>query len=402
MIWSGNFKAALSALRQSKWRSTFTMLGIIIGISSVVTIVSLGEGLKQQLAGQVNNLGANVLTVRPGKLIDGGHNLNLFSLFSASTLTPADIDSLNKLPNVAETAPIDFVTSSAQTDGISLDNVFVTGTSDQLPDFLRLKILYGGWFPDDDSNQAVAIIGINVAHKMFNDSNAVGHSLTINGQEFIVHGVLQPVNNGLLSIAQGDINTSIFIPFGTAKELNHGNTNILQIFVRGRGKESQTIPAVTGAITKNHGHQDFSVLKQDELLNVTNNLLNTVTGFIGAIAAISLIVGGIGIMDVMLVSVSERTREIGIRKAIGATNPQILNQFLVEGLVLTVGGGIIGILVSLAINGLLRLYTSWHPVINIPVLILAVILLTAVGLLFSIAPALKAARKDPIAALRGD
>lgn len=402
-MWSGNFRNALSALRQSKWRSTFTMLGIIIGISSVVTIVSLGEGLKHQLAGQVNNLGADVLTVRPGKLIDSGHNLNLFSLFSASTLTSADVDSLNKLPVVAETAPIDFVTSSVQTDTTNLDNVFVAGTSDQLPDFLKLKILFGGWFPQDDSNQAVAIIGINLAHELFKDSNAIGHSIVINGQTFIVHGVLEPVHNGLLSIAQGDINNSAFIPFDTAKGLNHDNTNLLQVFVRGKGSQDTTISAVSTALAKNHGgHRDFSVLKQDELLEVTNRVLNTATGFIGAIAAISLIVGGIGIMDVMLVSVSERTREIGIRKAIGATSRQILNQFLIEGLVLTIGGGIIGILVSLAINGLLRLYTSWQPVIDIPVLILAVLLLMAVGLIFSVAPALKAARKDPIAALRGD
>jgi putative ABC transport system permease protein len=404
-MWSGNLKSAVSALRQSKWRSTFTMLGIIIGISSVVTIVSLGEGLKHQLAGQVNNLGADVLTVRPGKLINeanGARSLNLFALFTASTLTANDVDSLTKLPVVKSVAPIDFVTSSVQADNKALDNIFVAGTSDSLPDFLRLKIRYGGWFPQDGSNQAAAVIGLNVAQRLFNDSNAVGHSLTINGQSFVVHGVLESVNNGLLSIAQGDINTSVFIPFDAATELNHDNTNIIQIFVRGNGDENRTQAAVNQAITKNHGHTDFSVLKQQELLNVTNNLLDSATGFIGAIAAISLIVGGIGIMDVMLVSVSERTREIGIRKAIGATNKQILNQFLVEGLVLTIGGGIIGIIVSLAINGLLRLYTSWHPLIDLPVLILAVIILVLVGLIFSIAPALKAARKDPIAALRGD
>lgn len=378
------------------------MLGIIIGISSVVTIVSLGEGLKHQLAGQVNNLGNNVLTVRPGKLINSHSNLNLFALFTASTLTPADVASLNNLPSVASVAPVDFVTSSVQADGTSLDNVFVAGTSDSLPDFLKLKIAYGGWFPEDDSNQPVAIIGRNIASQLFKDPNGVGHSLIINGQAFIVHGVLEPVDNGLLSITQGDINSSVFIPFDTAVGLNHGNSNILQTFIKSRDNEGQTASQVNAALVKNHGHKDFSVLRQADLLDVTNNLLASATGFIAAIAAISLIVGGIGIMDVMLVSVSERTREIGIRKAVGATNRQILHQFLTEGLALTIGGGLIGIVVSLAINGLLRLYTSWHPVIDIPVLILTVTLLVVVGLVFSIAPALKAARKDPITALRGD
>jgi len=401
-LWAGNLKGAIASLRQSKWRSTFTMLGIIIGISSVVTVVSLGEGLKQQLAGQVNNLGADVITVRPGKLVDGNSKLNLFALFTASTLNQNDVNTINKLPAVKDSAPIDFVTSSVQGDKKSLDNVFVAGSSNQLPNYLGLKILYGGWFPEDGSNQAVAIVGINAAHELFGDPNAVGHTIIINGQSFIVHGILEPVNNGLLSVSQGDINSSVFIPFDTAVSLNHGNSNILQIFVRDKGDQSQTISQVTSALIKNHGHQDFSVLKQSDLLAVTNNLLSSATLFIAAIAAISLIVGGIGIMDVMLVSVSERTREIGIRKAIGATNQQILNQFLVEGLALTIGGGIIGILVSLAINGIIRLYTSWHPVIDVPVLIFSATILVLVGLLFSIAPALKAARKDPITALRGD
>lgn len=401
-MWSGNFKAAVSSLRQSKWRSTFTMLGIIIGIASVVTIVSLGEGLKLQLAGQVNNLGPNVLTVRPGKLIDNNSNLNLFALFTASTLTPTDVASLNQLPSVSKTAPIDFVTSSVQADGKSRDNVFVAGTSDHLPDFLKLKIRYGGWFPDDGGNQAVAIVGRNVARQLFTDPNAVGHTIVINGQSFIIHGVLEPVNNGLLSIAQGDINSSIFIPFNTAVGLSHGNSNILQIFVSSRGKPQTTTAQINNVLIKNHGHKDFSVLAQADLLRVTDKLLGSATSFIAAVAAISLIVGGIGIMDVMLVSVSERTREIGIRKAIGATNRQILNQFLVEGLALTIGGGIIGIIVSLAINGLIRLYTAWQPVIDVPVLIFAVAILIIVGLVFSVVPALKAARKDPITALRGD
>ncbi|MDB5161248.1 MAG: transporter permease, partial [Candidatus Saccharibacteria bacterium] len=398
-MWSGNFKMAIASLRQSKWRSILTMLGVIIGVSSVVTIVSLGEGLKQQLAGQVNTLGSDVLTVRPGRLVthsQAGTSFNLLALLSTSTLTPADITSLTKLPSVKAVAPIDFVTSSASGDDGTKDNIFVAGTTRQMTEFLHQKIAYGEFFPEDDTGQAVAVVGPAVAHQLFHDSNPVGHTITINGQDFIVHGVFEPSANGFLSVAQGDLNSAVFIPLPAATELSGGNTNILQVFVRSSGNLDKTVSDISNTLSKNHrGQQDFTVLKQKELLDITGQLLNTATGFITSIAGISLVVGGIGIMDIMLVSVSERMREIGIRKAVGATNRQILRQFLTEGLALTIGGGLIGILISLGINELLKLYTSWKPVISIPVVILAVGVSVTVGLIFSIAPALKAARKDP-------
>jgi putative ABC transport system permease protein len=163
------------------------------------------------------------------------------------------------------------------------------------------------------------------------------------------------------------------------------------------------VRAINAAIAKNHsGSGDFTVLKQDQLLGVTSQVLDTITGFVTAIAAISLLVGGIGIMNIMLVSVTERTREIGIRKAIGATNRQIRQQFLTEGLVLSVSAGLIGVAVSLAINLLLRIYSGWKPVVSVWVVILAVGVSVALGVIFSLIPAVKAARKDPITALRGE
>jgi ABC-type antimicrobial peptide transport system permease subunit len=399
MIWTGNFKNALGSLRQTKWRSTFTMMGIIIGISSVITIASLGEGLKHQIVGQVNDLGSNVLTIRPGKIISGG-NINLLALLSASNLNSKDIDALANLPSVKSVAPIDFVTSSASGDAASADNIFVAGTTPEITDFLHQKIIYGGMFQDEDAN--VAIIGHSLAQQLFHDPNPIGHSVTINGQSFIVRGVFDQSASGFLSVAQADLNSSIFIPFSAAQTLTNNQTNILQLFVKSSGNVDETQKEVTKSLIASHGQQDFTVLRQKQLLDVTGKLVNTATGFISAIAAISLLVGGIGIMDIMLVSVSERMREIGVRKAVGATNRQILNQFLVEGLVLTLGGGLIGIAIAFAINGLMRLYSPWKPVINVPIVIIAVTVSVAVGLVFSIAPAIKAARKDPIEALRGD
>jgi putative ABC transport system permease protein len=402
-MWSGNFKTSLASLRESRWRTTFTMLGIIIGISSVVTVVSLGEGLKQQITGQINQISPNVLTVRPGRLANTGSLASLYSFLSPSTLTPGDVNSLHSLSSVANVAPIEFVTSTVQDDKTQVDNAFVAGTSSNLAQVLNQHLDFGGFFTDDDQEQNFAVIGSDIAGKLFSEFNPVGETLHINGEEFVVRGVFAKSTGSLLSLSQADLNSSVFIPTSAAEALTKGRTNILQVFVK--AKQDANIDAmvvqVNQKLTKDHGGgRDFTVLKHDQLLGVSNKLVDSATGFISAIAAISLLVGGIGIMNIMLVSVSERTREIGIRKALGATNRQILNQFLVEGLLLSIGGGIIGIAVSYLINLLLRLYTGWKPIISLPILFLAVAVSVAAGVVFSLAPAFQAARKDPIDALR--
>jgi putative ABC transport system permease protein len=407
-MFGGHVASALASLRLSKWRTIFTMLGIIIGISSVVTIVSLGEGLKHQIVGQINDLGSDVVTVRPGKLISRGPggqaNLNLLALLSISTFTPDDVKAIQNLPSVSTAVPIDFVTNTAASDDKELDNVFVAGTSADMASLMHVKVNYGGFFDSGDDTQNVAIIGRQVALKMFGEENPVGSTVNISGQDFIVHGVLAPSASGVLSIAQADFNYAVFIPFQPALDLANGHANILQILAKSKNpkKVDKTIGQINQTLRKSHGQQDFSILKQYELVSVAGGLVNSATGFITAIAAISLLVGGLGIMDIMLVNVTERNREIGVRKAVGATNRQIMMQFFTEGLVLTIGGGIIGILLSLAINALIRIYSSWEPIISIWVIAIAVGFSIIVGIIFSTIPALKAARKDPIDALRGD
>ncbi len=406
-MWAGNLKTAVASLRLSKWRTIFTMTGIIIGISSVVTVVSLGEGLKHQITGQINQLGSNVVTVRPGNLLSkqGTLNLSLYAYLAPSTLTKNDITSIKDLPGSASVVPIEFVTSAASGDNGQLDNIFVAGTSPNFADVLHLKIAYGSFFSPDDSSPGFAVIGSDIAAKMFGELNPVGSTVHIDGQDFIVHGVLAPSSGGLLSVAEADYNSSIFIPTTAAESLTSGHTNIMQILVQARpgGNIDADVSRIKQAVAKDHGGAiDFTVLKQNELLGVNSQILNSATSFISGIAAISLLVGGIGIMNIMLVSVSERTREIGIRKAVGATNRQIRNQFLVEGLALSIGGGVIGIAISLFVNLLLRLYTSWRPTISIPIMIIAVAVSVGFGIIFSVVPAAKAARKNPIDALRGE
>lgn len=408
-MFSGNLKTATQNLRLSKWRTIFTMLGIVIGITSVVTVVSLGEGLKHQIVGQINQLGNNVLTIRPGKLLSkngASNNLNLYAFLAPSTLNPQDLTALRANPMVDNLTPIEFITTSVSGDNGEFDDIFVAGTTSNFVDILHQKVAYGDFFTDDtDSTDNSAIIGSDVANKVFGLLNPVGETIHIRGQDFTVHGVLAPTQGGLLSVAQVDYNSSVFLPAAAAENLADGHVNILQVFVRLKNgvNPDKAVASITKTLADNRGgSSDFTVLKQNQLLGVSSQVLDTITNFISAIAAISLLVGGIGIMNIMLVSVTERTREIGIRKAIGATNRQILRQFLTEGLVLTIGGGVIGVISSIIINLLLRLYSNWKPVISIPVVLLAVGVSVAAGLIFSLVPALKAARKDPITALRGE
>ena len=409
-MWEGHLKTAINSLRRSKWRTVLTMLGVIIGISSVVTIVSLGEGLKDQVVGQVGQLGSDIITIRSGKLTnqssDGQvQSLNLYAFLVPSTLTTKDVVSIGKLPAVSNALPIEFVASSANAEGTQLSNISVIGTTPDMPNLTHEKLAYGTFFSSDAGGQHLVVIGNDIAHKLFNELNPIGHSLSILGQNFIVGGVLAPSAGSFLSVAQTDFNSAIFLPTQTADTLTSGHTNILQILVK--AKDTAGIDSAVGQIKQtlsvNHqGQDDFTVLKQYELLGVASRVVNTTTGFISSIAAISLLVGGIGIMDIMLVSVSERTREIGIRKALGATNRQIMSQFLIEGMALTIGGGFIGVIASLLINLILKIYTTWQPVISPWILGLAVGVSVAVGIVFSLAPAAKAARKDPIEALRNE
>lgn len=407
-MWAGHLKAALASLRSSRGRTFLTMLGIIIGITSVVTIVSLGEGLKHKIVGQINQFGSNVITVRPGKLVNssgGGESLNLLALLSTSTLSTKDVNSLSKLGSVSAVAPIDFVGSSISGDSVILDNVSVLATTAPLQEILHMSIASGNFFDGSDEGQNFAVIGETIARELYGGTSPLGYTIKILGQDFIIHGVLARSSTGLPTLAQTDFNSAVFVPFGSGKALVENKDNILQILAvaRDQNNPAAAVGEARAVLLKNHGGQeDFSVLKQTELLNLAGGVVNSATGFVSAIAAVALLVGGIGIMDIMLASVSERTREIGIRKALGATNRQIMSQFLVEGLALSIGGGLIGVLMALLINLLLKLYTGLDPVVSILVVLLAVGVSVAVGVIFSVAPALKAARKDPITALRGE
>ncbi len=409
-ITKGNLKAALRAVTSAKWRSLMTMMGIIIGIVSVVTIVSIGEGVKQQVANQTNTAGKDVIMIRPGKLVNRDKHgridgVNFLPGYGATgSLSYEDVSLIQSVPNVKRAVPLSVVAGAPSSGPEKFPEIAVIGTTPGLPGVLGQKVAYGDFFSADDSNQNGAIIGSAVARQIFGQDVPLGQSFELLGQTFVVRGVFDEFKVSPLSL-ETDFNKAVFIPFEISQELTNRRTAIYEILVK-TGTDAppdKTADLISAALAKAHGdQQDFTVLKTGETLNITSNILDLLTRLIGGIAAISLLVGGIGIMNVMLVSVTERMQEIGIRKAVGATSRQIMNQFLVESTVLSVIGGVIGVVISLLINVVLRIFTSLQPVVSWQVMLLAVGVSVAVGIIFGTVPAVKAARKDPIEALRNE
>lgn len=403
---TGNFKMAVSALRSNKARSLLTMLGIIIGVSSVVVVVSLGEGVKQQTVGQINQLGSDLITIRPGKIISRDNNgqivnINLLTAFSGSVLPESDVAVIKDVPGVSSVVPFGLVSGVAKSGDREMNNGFVVATSAGVPEILNQKIQYGSFYSDGSATNA-AVIGQNVAAELFQENAPIGQPLTVRGQTFIVSGVFRKFDSSLLA-PNSDYNSAVFVPYAAGKLVNKGQLQIYQILVKpAKGKAlDDVIGKIHNALLKAHESQnDFTILKQSDTLAIANKVLTLLTGLISGVAAISLLVGGIGVANIMLVAVTERTREIGVRKAVGATNRQILSQFMVEAVMLSIVGGIIGLVVAVLANYAIRIFSNMTPVVTLPIMVIAVVVSVSVGIIFGSAPAVKAARKDPIDALR--
>lgn len=408
----GNIKMAIASVRSTRWRSFLTMLGIIIGVVSVVTVVSIGQGIKHQVSQQINQLGHDLITIRPGQLVQRGSdgaidNVNLFAgPNGVGMLSQKDLENIQKTPGIRQAVPLGLVSGEVSPDGqhASVQPLVLATTAD-LQGIINQPLAYGGFFDQDTSEQPnVAVIGSNVAKSLYKQRAPLGHSFDLLGQTFVIRGVFNQFDTTPLSL-NTDFNDAIFIPYSSAQVLTQNNTPLYEILAKPTESKrlGEAVNTVSHTLSTTHqSQQKFTVLRQDESLGVTNNILNLLTKLIAGIAAVSLLVGGIGIMDVMLVSVAERMHEIGIRKALGASNKQILVQFLVESSVLSLTGGVIGVVVSLVVAFLLNSFTSLTPIVTWQVVVVATLVSLLVGIVFGSAPALKAARKDPIDALRNE
>jgi len=401
---------AMSSISRAKWRSVLTMLGVIIGITSVVMIFALGEGLKKQVAGELKELGSDVIVIRSGNLVekdDAGKviKVNIGDVFTQSVLTEQDVEVAKAIPGVSYVAPIAFVSAPVVSDeGKTLSgDVTIVATTPQIREVQNRDVETGEFFTTPELSKNLVVIGPGIAKRLFGEDSAVGRIIKIKNTDFIIRGVMEPVKPSPLDLVNTDYNNALYIPLGAAKNLSGGTLGIREINLKleDASLASDTAKLVNQKVLDLHGgSQDFSVLEAKDFVGVVDQVFSVLTTFVGAVAGISLFVGGIGIMNIMLVSVSERTREIGIRKSIGATNRQILGQFLVEAIIITLIGGAIGITISLLISTGMRLYTDIHPYVELRIVLGAVAVTLLVGIIFGIVPALKAARKDPIESLR--
>jgi len=406
MRWLVDLKIAIANLKATKMRTALTILGIIIGVASVTMVFALGEGAKDMVAGQAHQLGDNMLTVRPGKATrDANGNVtgyNFLAALSASTLTEYDLNTITKAPGVAAAAPLMLVTGSVTNMDKKSQGTIVATTPDCY-DVLNLNLRAGG-FISAATPRGTVVLGDDVAIALLGSDTVIGQTINLRGQTFTVNGILKHFDSSASVSNVFDLNQAAFIQLDDGKSFNQGIAQIQQINVRSTevSAAKQTSSSIQKALLANHGgEEDFSVLRPEETVQLTDNVFKIVTGFTSAVASISIIVGGVGIMNIMLVSVTERTREIGIRKAVGATNYQILSQFLIEALLMSIIGGIGGIIFGYALAYIAgTIFLGFLPGISLHIICIALGVSLSVGVLFGAWPAIKAARKDPIEALR--
>lgn len=396
---------ALNNLKANKVRTFLTLLGIIIGVMSVTTIISLGEGVKRQVNQQIGDLGGDLVTVVPGQN-QGQNTFGNLGLFggstSASQLDEKDLETLSSLPNVELASGVmRFGGSISRGDEKKINASNILAVDENYLEVTGQKVSSGQFFGGGLENNNTVVLANNIAKELFGDQDPIGSTLSIRGEPLVVVGVLDTYKG--FNFGQ-PINNLVLIPLPAGKKMNR-SISFQQISLKLQDTAQAEITAQTAEealLELRGGEEDFTITTQEELANTTDEVFRVLTGFTAAVASISLLVGGIGVMNIMLVTVTERTREIGIRKAIGATRWQILMQFLTEALIITLVGGIIGIALSFLAGVIIRAQTAVQPALDVWVLLLAMAVSLAVGIIFGTWPAIRAARKDPIEALRHD
>lgn len=407
----GDIRTAVKTLRRNKARSVLTMLGIVIAVMSVVMVVSISEGVKSQVNVQTEHLGKDLITIRPGEQLEqpGPGGLGSFGQLTgpvtSGALSSTDLTTVSGTSGVAISAPLSVVTGGVVSGETSHHyNAFVIGTSPTLPALLNQTLAYGAFFSDDPISGDKVVIGSQVAQALFEENVPLGQTLTILEHRFIVVGIFNSFQTAPLSV-DTNFNNAVFIPYSTAEQITNNSSPIYEILARpvSLNQTDQVVGRLNGNLLRAHGgQQDFTVLEQSQTRTVTSNILNLLTALTAGIAIVALLVGGVGIMNVMLVSVTERMHEIGIRKAVGATNRQILVQFMTEAAVLSIAGGIIGVALSLLTILAIRVFTNLTPMVSWRIMVLGCAVSVVIGICFGSMPALKAARKDPISALRNE
>ena len=400
-MYKESFLMAWASLIANKMRSILTMLGIIIGVAAVIALVSIGNGVKQDIQNSISSLGSNLLMVMPGAPRTPGVRPSAGSMKS---LKVSDYEAISKLDGVKAASPMtngSYVVIyqnknwTTSVSGVSYNYLDVNNWSMKSGRFLSEKNV--------QNRERVAVVGKTVVKNLFGDEDPVGAEIRVKNIPFRIIGVLNSKGSGAMGNDQDDM---VIIPYTTAMERVEGVDYLRMIYVVGKDESGidRLQSDIENLLRVRHGIKDtnlddFNIQNMNSIMETMEETTGTLTLVLGAVAAISLVVGGIGIMNIMLVSVTERTREIGVRKALGATYSVIVTQFLIEAVVISLMGGIIGIILGIGSSKLIGMASGMSTVISIPTIVMSFAFSMAIGLIFGIYPARKAAKLNPIDAL---
>ena len=402
LLFLNHLENARDSLRANRMRTFLTITGVAIGIASIIAILSLATGASQIVANQVDETGGTIAVIRPGvqtaDSISTIVNQQAHGSITTSSLTLSDVAHIKTLPAVTSVAPIIVLHANIASTDHTLNQGTVVGSSDSLLTMSNVRVASGSF---DTSNENIVTIGTQLSVNLFGTENSLGKTLTIRGKEFRVGGVLERQHNPM-NFNGFDFNTITLLnqeqllaisPTAQVQQINVQVDSIANL-------EPTVVRLNKDLHARHNNEQDFSVLVGDAIAEPTSQLFFVIAGVTATIAGISLFVGGIGIMNIMLVNVAERTREIGIRKALGATHSDIIWQFLIESLLMSLIGGIVGGFGGMALAFIISLFLTFDPVITWHAAAIAVGTAAVIGVIFGLYPALRASRKDPIESLK--
>jgi putative ABC transport system permease protein len=390
---------AATSLAARRLRSILTSLGIAVGIAAVVLLTSIGEGVHRYVLSEFTQFGTTLVGINPGRTTTHGTSMGVFG--SERPLSIEDAEALKQLSFVEAVVP--FVQGNAEVEaGNRRRRTTIYGAGPQMPRALRMRVNSGEFLPDDDPTapRALAVLGSKLRQELFAYRNPLGQRITIAGNRYRIVGVMEPKGQ----VLGFDLDDTVYIPAARALELFNRETLFeIDVMYRANASVERVVEGIKRTLLARHGREDFTVTTQEQMLDVLGSILNVLTFAVAAIGGISLLVGAIGIVTIMTIAVNERTGEIGLMRALGARQAQIMGLFLGEAAVLAAIGGLAGLVMGLGVASLLRLALPELPV-HTPwiYVVLAEVLAVVLGIISGILPARRAARLDPVEALRDE
>lgn len=399
MLFPDLIRLTTSSFVAYRLRSFLTGLGIAIGITAVILLTSIGEGLRQFVLAEFSQFGTNIINIQPGRTQTHGANVGIFG--SVKTISIEDAQALRHLPNIEYVDPSMMGNAEVRFNGRTR-RTMVHGHGHEMPNIFSMKVQTGSFLPDDDPIQprALVVLGSKVSQELFAGQNPLGSYLRVGGQRYRVVGVMEPKGQ----ILGFDLDDTVFIPAARALELfNRPGLMEIHVSYKANVELQSVVNSITALLKERHGREDFTLVPQEKALEVLGSVLDVITFAVGALGGISLLVGGVGILTIMTMAVTERTSEIGLLRALGARERQVLMLFLGEAMLLSALGGLAGLLLGAGIAQALHLMFPALPV-HTPWLFAALAELSAItiGLAAGVTPAIRAARLDPVEALRAE